>query len=75
MLKFTYMLQHCIRNRMPYAPLVITHVVESLVFVPIMVGILFFLFEFFNDQLLAFMVMSMVWASEVRIEPRSLIYL
>jgi len=40
-------------------------VVESLVFVPIMVGILFFLFEFFSDQLLAFMVLTLVWMCEV----------
>jgi hypothetical protein len=37
MLKFTYLLQHYVRNRLPYGPLVLTHVVESLVFVPIMV--------------------------------------
>ncbi|CAM9250929.1 unnamed protein product [Discosporangium mesarthrocarpum] len=65
MLKFTFLLQHHVRNRLPYAPLVFTHVVESLVFVPIMVGILFFLFEFFSDQLLAFMVLSVVWLCEV----------
>lgn len=29
------------------------------------VGILLFLSEFFSDQLLAFMVLSMVWAAEV----------
>eukprot|EP00611_Tribonema_gayanum_P021742 TRINITY_DN423_c0_g1_i2.p1 TRINITY_DN423_c0_g1~~TRINITY_DN423_c0_g1_i2.p1 ORF type:complete len:643 (-),score=123.27 TRINITY_DN423_c0_g1_i2:1424-3352(-) len=65
MLRFTFLLQHHIRNRQPYAPLIFTHVVESLVFVPIMVGILFFLFEFFSDQLLAFMVLSVVWMCEV----------
>lgn len=65
MLKFTYLLQHHVRNNLPYAPLVLTHVVESLVFVPIMVGILFFLFEFFSDQLLAFMVLLLVWLAEV----------
>jgi len=65
MLKFTFMLQHHISHRIPYAALVFTHVVETLVFVPIMVGILFFLFEFFSDQLLAFMVLSVVWLCEV----------
>jgi len=65
MLKFTFLLQHHVSHGIPYAPLVFTHVVESLVFVPIMVGILFFLFEFFSDQLLAFMVLSVVWLSEV----------
>src|SRR5690606_21556904 len=57
--------QYHVRHRLPYAPLIFTHVVESLVFVPIMVGILFFLFEFFSDQLLAFMVLSLVCLCEV----------
>lgn len=65
MLKFTFLLQHHISHQIPYGLLVVTHVVESLVFVPIVVGILFFLFEFFADQLLAFMVLSLVWMSEV----------
>lgn len=44
---------------------VFSHLVESLVFVPIIVGIHFFLVEFFSDQLLAFMVLLMVWMGEV----------
>jgi hypothetical protein len=32
---------------------------------PPQVGILFFLFEFFNDQLLAFLVLSLVWVAEL----------
>lgn len=51
MLRFTYMLQHRITHRMPYLALVFKHVIESLVFVPIIVGITFFLFEFYSDQL------------------------
>jgi hypothetical protein len=65
MLKFTFMLQHHISRRLPYGDLVFTHVVESLVFVPLIVGILFFLFEFYLDQLLAFLVLSTVWCAEV----------
>jgi len=65
MLKFTFLLQHHVRHRMSYISLIVTHLVESLVYVPIMVGILFFLFEFFSDQLLAFMVLSLVWICEV----------
>lgn len=30
-----------------------------------MIGILFFLFEFYDDQLLAFMVLILVWLSEL----------
>ncbi|OQS05923.1 hypothetical protein THRCLA_01988 [Thraustotheca clavata] len=65
MLKFTILLQHHIRYRLPYMKLVFSHIIESLVFVPIMVGMLFFLFEFFKDQLLAFIVMSLVWLCEL----------
>ena len=42
-----------------------THLTESLVFVPLMIGVLFFLFEFFLDQFLAFQVLSLVWTAEV----------
>lgn len=59
------LLQYHIRNRLPYAGIVFSHVIESLVFVPIMVGMLFFLFEFFKDQLLAFFVLSIVWLCEL----------
>ncbi|KAL5156970.1 Membralin-like protein [Glycine soja] len=55
MLKFTVQLQHHARHRLPTFQLIFVHVIESLVFVPIMIGILFFLFEFYDDQLLAFM--------------------
>ncbi|ETW02243.1 hypothetical protein, variant 1 [Aphanomyces invadans] len=65
MLRFTLSLQHHIRHRMPYLKLVFSHIIESLVFVPIMVGMLFFLFEFFKDRLLAFMIMSVVWLCEL----------
>ncbi|KAG9402593.1 hypothetical protein AC1031_007203 [Aphanomyces cochlioides] len=37
MLRFTLALQHHIRHRMPYVKLVFSHIIESLVFVPIMV--------------------------------------
>lgn len=65
MLKFTYDLQIYVRRGLSYQNLVLNHVVGSLVFVPVMVGILFFLFEFYNDQLLAFMILAMVWVCEL----------
>jgi hypothetical protein len=65
MLKFTVQLQHHARHRLPTYRLIFIHVVESLVFVPIMIGILFFLFEFFDDQLLAFLVLTLVWLCEL----------
>eukprot|EP01031_Cornospumella_fuschlensis_P042994 gene42995-52546_t len=65
MLRFTYLLQFHIAHNLPYLPLVFTHVIDSLVFVPIMMGIYFFLFEFFSDQLLAFLVLLVVWMGEV----------
>ncbi|CAK7357041.1 unnamed protein product [Dovyalis caffra] len=65
MLKFTVQLQHHARHRLPTFQLIFVHVIESLVFVPIMIGILFFLFEFYSDQLLAFMVLILVWLCEL----------
>jgi hypothetical protein len=54
MLRFTFLLQYHITHRMPFMLLVFTHVIGSLVFVPILMGIYFFLFEFFSDQLVRF---------------------
>eukprot|EP01034_Spumella_vulgaris_P023900 gene23900-30178_t len=65
MLKFTYLLQYHVTHNLPIVSLVCTHVLESLVFVPIMMGIYFFLFEFFSDQLLAFLVILLVWMGEI----------
>ncbi|KAI4342259.1 hypothetical protein MLD38_026901 [Melastoma candidum] len=61
MLRFTVQLQHHARHRLPTFQLIFVHVIESLVFVPIMIGILFFLFEFYDDQFLAFMVLILIW--------------
>ena len=36
------------RTRRPLLPLIAAHSASSLVFVPIMLGVLFFLFEFFK---------------------------
>ncbi|KAH9257785.1 hypothetical protein BASA81_003803 [Batrachochytrium salamandrivorans] len=65
MLNFTLELQGRIHAGLPYRHLVLNHLMASLAFVPIMVGMLFFLFEFYNNQLLAFMVMSIVWVCEL----------
>eukprot|EP01039_Chlorochromonas_danica_P005704 gene5704-6288_t len=65
MLRFTYLLQYQVAHNLPYGSLVVSHLSESLVFVPIMIGIYFFLFEFFSDQLLAFLVLLVVWMGEV----------
>jgi len=66
MIQFTFLLQLHIRNRMPFSRLIFTHIVESLVFVPITVGTIFFLIEIFlQNQLLAIMVLSIVWICEV----------
>ncbi|KAK1308195.1 hypothetical protein QJS10_CPA09g00971 [Acorus calamus] len=65
MLKFTVQLQHHARHQLPTFQLIFIHVIESLVFVPIMIGILFFLFEFYDDQLLAFLVLVLVWLCEL----------
>jgi hypothetical protein len=56
MLRFTHQLQHHIHHNLPYWSLVLSHLVDSLIFVPIIVGIHFFLVEFFSDQLV-----SLLW--------------
>ncbi|KAH9751486.1 Membralin-like protein [Citrus sinensis] len=56
MLKFTVQLQHHAQHRLP---------TFQLIFVHIMIGILFFLFEFYDDQLLAFLVLILVWLCEL----------
>lgn len=65
MLRFTVQLQYHVRSHLPVLPLVAAHLIDSLVFVPIMLGVLFFLFEFFADQLLAFLVLLTVWLCEL----------
>ena len=66
MLEFTLQLKDRVRNRLPLAGLIVRHVLENLVFVPIMVGMIFFLIEFYGgDKFLAFSVLSMVWLCEV----------
>ncbi len=64
MLRFTYMLQYYTRHNLSVIKLVVTHLVESLVFVPIMVGIMGFLYEFFADSLLTFLLLSITWIME-----------
>jgi len=65
MLDFTHYLAEHVRANRPVVNLVTTHVVENLVFVPIMVGMIFFLIEFYRgDKFMAFMVLSLVWVCE-----------
>ncbi|XLR19341.1 hypothetical protein HN51_066028, partial [Arachis hypogaea] len=69
-------LQHHAWHRLPTFQLIFVHVIESLVFLPfsivflglflqIMIGILFFLFEFYDDQMLAFMVLILFWLCKI----------
>jgi hypothetical protein len=67
MLRFTSQLQIHIRRRQPYSILIFTHVIENMVFVPIMIGIIFFLTDccYNGDKFLAFVILSGVWVCEV----------
>ena len=65
MLRFTVALQQHVNTRRSVLPLVLTHLIDSVVFVPIILGVHFFLFEFFDDQLLAFYVILTVWTCEI----------
>jgi hypothetical protein len=55
------------RNRTPYAGALFSSSIHALVLVPIITGILFFLFEFFDNQLLAFCVLVVAWIAEVTV--------
>ena len=66
MLFFTFHLQQRIRQGVPIGHLIVHHVTENLVFVPIMMGTLLFLIEFYGgDKFLAFIVLTLVWCAEV----------
>jgi hypothetical protein len=66
MLNFTHQLQAHVRSRQPVIQIVVLHIVENLVFVPIMVGMIFFLIEFYRgDKFLSFMILTIVWLCEV----------
>ena len=64
MLHFTDQLRQHLRLQLPVVGLVLEHTMQSLSFVPVVVGILFFLFEFFNSQVLAFLLLMLVWLCE-----------
>ena len=66
MLDFTHQLQARVRSRRPVVNLVMSHLVDNLLFCPVMIGMIFFLVEFYRgDKFLAFMVLSVVWVCEV----------
>ena len=64
MLAFTDQLRQHLRLHLPIIGLVLEHTMQSLSFVPVVVGILFFLFEFFQDQIMAFLLLMLVWLCE-----------
>ena len=65
MLNFTRELSRRVRQSLSLSDLITTHVVQNLVFVPIMLGMMFFLIEFYDgDKFLAFSISSIVWSVE-----------
>jgi len=56
--------------------LILTHVVENMVFVPIMVGIVFFLTDcfYFNDKVLSLIILTGIWICEIFSAIRSVVY-
>jgi len=65
MLRFAYLIKQFVSNHQSYLQLVIAHLLDSLVFAPITLGMLSFLYEFFNDQFLALLILSLVWGCEL----------
>lgn len=64
MIKLTIDLQVIMRSQIGYGRVIIRYATDALVFVPIIAGMLFFLFEFFDDQALAFAVLVITWLCE-----------
>jgi hypothetical protein len=65
MLDFTRELSRRVRQSISLSDLITTHLVQNLVFVPIMLGMMFFLIEFYHgDKFLAFSITSIVWSVE-----------
>lgn len=64
MIKLTIDLQVVMRSQMGYGRVILRYALDALIFVPIIAGMLFFLFEFFDDQALAFAVLIITWLCE-----------
>lgn len=64
MIKLTLDLQFIMRSQLGYGRVIIRYAMDALVFIPIVAGMLFFLFEFFDDQALAFVVLILTWLCE-----------
>lgn len=64
MIKLTIDLQVIMRSQIGYGRVIVRYATDALVFVPIIAGMLFFLFEFFDDQALAFAVLIITWLCE-----------
>ena len=66
MLDFTHQLSILVNRNLPLQQLITTHLLQNMIFLPIMVGMMFFLIECYHgDKFLAFLVMTIVWVSEV----------
>ncbi|TYZ62098.1 hypothetical protein PybrP1_000910 [[Pythium] brassicae (nom. inval.)] len=64
MITFSELFQNRSQLQIPFANLVLVYFAQSLLFVPVLVGMLFFLFELYKDRFMAFAVMSLVWVGE-----------
>ncbi|KAA8494860.1 Membralin [Porphyridium purpureum] len=63
--KLTMELQQRLRSHAPYSDVLMVYLLDALVLVPIVTGILFFLFEFFEDYVLALAVLIVAWLCEL----------
>ena len=66
MLGFTQELSRRVHVGLPLGNLITSHLIQTLLFCPIMIGMIFFLMECYQgDKFLAFLVLSTVWCVEV----------
>jgi len=65
MYKFTLSLHHAAKYNLSTLKLIAQHVLDCLVFVPVLAGMLFLLAEVFKNQITAFMILLYMWLCEV----------
>jgi hypothetical protein len=63
--KFSVLLHQRIQARHSYSELIVPYLTKSLVFVPIMLGLMFLSFEVYGNAAVAFCQLSVVWLAEV----------
>jgi len=63
-LQFTADIQHYGRSGLPWSKIIIAHIMKSMVFVMIMIGVLFCVAALLEDKVMALILLTLVWICE-----------